>query len=206
MRGDAILSGHNKSCGCQNYLTSVKDLTNQICGVWKAIRQVPSPEYDHTTGAWWLCRCVKCGEEKIIKGKHFTEDHVSKCSQEKVLSKGEQKIKDLLISNNCSYKEQLRLSLHEQNRHLFIDFAILTKQNEISYFIEFQGEQHYKPIEYFGGEKHFLRQQENDHLKEQYCLKNNIPLIQIPYTKLNTLCIEDLKPETTTFLYKGGDN
>lgn len=31
------------------------------------------------------------------------------------------------------------------------------------------------------------------------CKNNNIPLIRIPYTKLDTLCINDLLLETTEF-------
>ncbi|MBQ7044554.1 MAG: helix-turn-helix domain-containing protein [Clostridia bacterium] len=53
----------------------------------------------------------------------------------------------------------------------------------ISTGIEYQGIQHYKPIEHFGGEKHFLHQQANDLKKKQLCEENGINLIEWPYSK-----------------------
>ena len=47
--------------------------------------------------------------------------------------------------------------------------------------IEFDGRQHYKSIEYFGGEKHLEYVQYNDKIKTEYCLNNNINLIRIKY-------------------------
>ena len=38
-----------------------------------------------------------------------------------------------------------------------------------------------------------------------YCIKNNIPLIRIPYYKLNTLELKDLEITTTNFLLKRSD-
>lgn len=45
---------------------------------------------------------------------------------------------------------------------------------------------------------------ERDKKKTDYCLKNNIPLIRIPYYKKQDLTIEDLKLQTTQFLMKEG--
>ncbi len=47
--------------------------------------------------------------------------------------------------------------------------------------VEYQGQQHYEPIEYFGGEKAFERQKERDLEKKKFCEENNIELIIIPY-------------------------
>ena len=57
------------------------------------------------------------------------------------------------------------------------------------YLIEFDGIQHFiqsknwEPLE---------DTQYRDNIKNQWCKENNIPLIRIPYTKLNTLTIDDL--------------
>ena len=61
--------------------------------------------------------------------------------------------------------------------------------------IEFQGEQHYKSIEYFGGEKTFKLTLLRDKIKMEYCRDNNIPLIVIKFDenieeKLNNLIFE----------------
>ena len=47
--------------------------------------------------------------------------------------------------------------------------------------IEYQGIQHYEPIDLFGGEKQFILQQKLDGIKRNYCKINNIKLIEIPY-------------------------
>ena len=47
--------------------------------------------------------------------------------------------------------------------------------------IEYNGKQHYEPIELFGGEEMFFLQQERDNLKIQNCLKNNCNFFEIKY-------------------------
>lgn len=49
--------------------------------------------------------------------------------------------------------------------------------------IEYQGRQHYEPIEHFGGEKHFKHQQENDKKKKSLCTDNGIVLVEWSYTR-----------------------
>ena len=68
------------------------------------------------------------------------------------------------------------------NNHIFrIDFAI--RHNDKLYFIEYNGKQHYKPIKFFGGEKTLKRQQYRDNLVKQYCMNNNIDLLEIMYSE-----------------------
>ena len=47
--------------------------------------------------------------------------------------------------------------------------------------IEYQGEQHFEIVDFFGGAKKFERQQMNDERKRSYCKNKRIPLIEIPY-------------------------
>ena len=49
--------------------------------------------------------------------------------------------------------------------------------------IEFDGMQHFKSIDFFGGQKTFEGCQKNDKIKTDYCLKNNIKLIRIKYSE-----------------------
>lgn len=64
---------------------------------------------------------------------------------------------------------------------LKFDFAILDSSESLIALIEYQGEQHFQPIEFFGGKKKFEMQQYNDELKRVYCANKGIPLIEIPY-------------------------
>lgn len=49
--------------------------------------------------------------------------------------------------------------------------------------IEYQGKQHYEPVEYFGGNEHFIRQKNNDKKKKKLCEEHEITLIEWPYYK-----------------------
>ena len=76
--------------------------------------------------------------------------------------------------------------------YLRYDFAILDESNIPMRLIEFDGEQHARPIEHFGGENKFKIQQENDVLKNQYALSHNIPLVRIPYSKRDYINLDDI--------------
>ena len=86
---------------------------------------------------------------------------------------------------NVNYKVEVSFDdlIGVGNKNLLrYDFAILDDYNNIKYFIECQGEQHYKPVKEFGGNFQYNIQKENDQLKRDYANKRNIPMIEIPYT------------------------
>ena len=60
------------------------------------------------------------------------------------------------------------------------DFAVY-KEGKVYAFIECQGEQHYMPVEAFGGAWKFAIQQRNDEEKRKYAKKKGIKLIEISY-------------------------
>lgn len=49
--------------------------------------------------------------------------------------------------------------------------------------IEYQGIQHYHPIEFFGGEEALAQRQELDRQKKQLCEENHVRLIEWPYSE-----------------------
>lgn len=53
------------------------------------------------------------------------------------------------------------------------------------YIIEYNGIQHYKPIEFFGGEEGLILRQKHDIIKKEYCNDNNIKFIEISCEKKN---------------------
>ena len=53
--------------------------------------------------------------------------------------------------------------------------------------IEYQGQQHYYPIEHFGGKDRFEEQVQRDLIKKEYCKNNNVILIEIPYWEKDNL-------------------
>lgn len=48
-------------------------------------------------------------------------------------------------------------------------------------FIEYDGRQHFEPLKIYDGEKSFEELKENDKLKDDFCKKNNYPLLRINY-------------------------
>ena len=78
------------------------------------------------------------------------------------------------------------------------DFDVyVIKGNREQYLIEYDGRQHFEG--WSSSEENLKIQKERDNYKNQWCKENNIPLIRIPYTHLDNLCIEDLLLETTQF-------
>jgi predicted nucleic acid-binding Zn-ribbon protein len=121
-----------------------------------------------------LHRCLNCGNEWNVQPHHLLRgDSCPKC----ISSKGEQFIRKVLLSNNIIFKEQYRFDDCKNIRSLPFDFY-LPSQNMC---IEYDGEQHYQPVEAFGGKDSFCKRQENDKIKTKYCQDNNIKLLRIPY-------------------------
>ena len=109
------------------------------------------------------------------------------------ISKGEDNIKLFLEKNNIIFERQKRFKECRNIRPLPFDFYL----PDYNICIEYNGKQHYKPINYWGGEDGFNLRQIRDKIKMEYCHKNNIPLITIKYddsdlvleSKLNRVAI-----------------
>lgn len=94
-------------------------------------------------------------------------------------SKGELNIKNFLEKNNIKYHYQYKFNDCKNINKLPFDFYL----PDLDTCIEYHGEQHYRPIEWFGGEAMFNDLKIRDKIKIDYCYNNNITLIIIPYRK-----------------------
>ena len=92
------------------------------------------------------------------------------------------------------YKQEYIFNDCRDTNPLPFDFAIEDK-NGRAYLLEYDGGQHFEEISHWGK---LEDRRKHDLIKNQYCFKNNIRLIRIPYDTKYT--IDDLKPETTRFL------
>jgi hypothetical protein len=109
-------------------------------------------------------------------------------------SKGENKIKECLDKFNIIYSKQYRIKECKYKRALPFDFAIFDdeEKTKLKYLIEFQGIQHFV-AQTFGGiskeraEDNLKYVQNNDKIKSEYCIKNNIKLIKISYWQFNEI-------------------
>jgi hypothetical protein len=100
-------------------------------------------------------------------------------------SKAEKFIKDYLIKNNINFIDEYMFDdCRGMKRPLPFDFAIFNENKCIKFLIEYDGEFHYKPIV---GIENLKYQKRNDSIKTNYCLRNNIPLLRIPYWEFNNI-------------------
>ena len=93
--------------------------------------------------------------------------------------KGETFISKILDNFNLNYDSQKTFDNLKDNKLLSYDFYI-PDQNIL---IEYQGVQHYQPIDYFGGETAFKKQQKHDQIKLDYAKEHGYNLITVPYTE-----------------------
>lgn len=126
------------------------------------------------------CKCKICGNIWKDTPNHLQSGRTCYCSY---YSKGERKIADILNKNDVKFKPQYYFNDCIYNSKLFFDFYL----PEYNICIEYNGEQHYKPINYFGGEDKFKIQQKRDNIKRKYCINNNILLIEIPYYEFKNI-------------------
>ena len=96
-------------------------------------------------------------------------------------SYGELRVKMFLEKNRIEFLEEVKAELinHQtgERKNIRMDFVI-PKLNTI---IEYNGRQHYEPVEDFGGIKSFERQQERDLWLRNACITKGYTLIEIPY-------------------------
>lgn len=102
------------------------------------------------------------------------------------ISKGEKRILQFLQENKMNFKTQYQFEDCKNIYELKFDFVIFDKNNELNYLIEYDGKQHYMPIDFAGkgeewAEDQFIETKKRDQIKNDYCKNKNIPLLRIPY-------------------------
>lgn len=211
-----IRTGHKQSCGCKAK-EAFKENGKKVGTLEKKGKdytKIKNPFYTFnkkleekgSEGFYWDIICNQCGQHyKEIPSQLISEKRRkgnNPCSCWKNQSKGILKIIDLLNNNNISFIQEYTFEdcLSPKGNKMKFDFYIKEEQ----YLIEYDGEQHFIPNNFgsknLSGKKRLIEQQKYDNIKNQWCKKNNIILIRIPYTHYNNLKIEDLKKETSKFI------
>jgi hypothetical protein len=150
----------------------------EICLDWDYDLNRKSPkEYTYGSAKKVHWTCHKCNYKWIapIKRRTGLGHGCPNCAP---VSKGEDFIYEYLLGLGYEENEIKRWHRFQDcrnNKPLSFDFYMPS----IPCCIEFQGLQHTKPIEYFGGLKMFNTQVINDKIKREYCLSNKIQFIEI---------------------------
>lgn len=196
---DRLTGKNTQSCGClSKEKTSERfciDLTGQTFGKLTVIKRDNTKNYKRVH---WLCKC-SCGNSELesVDGYYLRSGEKTQCSKCVPKSKGEEQIKNILIKNNISFTQEKSFDdcrFPKTNRLAHFDFYIDNK-----YLIEFDGRQHIQNTSKWNNEWNLEYVQEHDQIKNNYCKEHNIPLIRIPYSKINYIKLEDLLLETSKY-------
>lgn len=139
--------------------------------------------------------CKKCNKDFEQYTGHLVRGiGCQSCSRAEKQSKPEKFIETLLIDNNIKYIREKSFKNCIHRNKLRFDFYI----PKLNMCLEYQGEQHYRPISIFGGEEAFNKQIIKDQIKRDYCTDNNIKLLEISYKDniekvLKTECFTNYK-------------
>lgn len=134
-----------------------------------------------------LHKCKKDGYEWMAAPSRILYGYWCPVCQE---TSGERKVRQHLEKNKIKYEFQKTFKDCKDINALPFDFYL----PEYNTAIEFNGQQHYESVEYFGGEEKFKTQQKHDQIKRDYCNKNNIKLLEIRYD-------EDIEEKLNNFLF-----
>lgn len=174
----SLIEGHGcPICGREN----IKN--KQSMGIKefvKRAREVHNNKYDYSKVEYVNSRtkvcigCVQHGDFYQTPNNHLRGQGCPKCRE----YKGEAQISEFLKAHNIEFQTQYPIE-YEGNIKGFTYIDFYLPQHNI--FIEYNGMQHYIPVEHFGGELKFQQQKKRDQYVRNYCIENNIQLLEIKY-------------------------
>lgn len=191
------------SCGNENYITFDKFKTGQRCrecGLNKSSEKFRH-DYESVEEMFKANGCellsknyinnsqkleykCKCGNIHNSTLANFLR--ISGCPNCGEKSIGEKVINDFLTMYNIKFTRQFTFENCRDKNPLPFDFALF-ENNKLKCLIEFDGEQHFYPIDFWGGEENFKYIKHHDDIKDNYCINNKIPLIRIPYWEFKNI-------------------
>jgi len=121
---------------------------------------------------------IYCQEHGTFSQLIYNHEYGHGCSLCNSTSRGENSVISYLESKNILFLREHSFSDCKRKKRLRFDFYL----PEYNTIIEYDGEHHFRENKYFGiGNLNYIST--NDEIKNQYCLKNNINIIRIPYWK-----------------------
>lgn len=160
-------------CGVRQKCKSHTDFVNEVKNINNSVKIIGKYINSKTR---IKSHCQICGHiwnplpDSLLRGSGCP-----KCN----FSRGENYIYNFLNLHEILFEPQKRFEglVGINNGQLSYDFYL----PKYSALIEYQGEQHYRSIDYYGGDEHLEKQIEHDTRKREYAEQNNIKLIEIPY-------------------------
>lgn len=167
-------------------------------------REVHGDRYDYSKVSYVnkttpVCICCKIhGDFWQTPASHLIGQGCPTCNQSHL----ENEIEQLLKRHELRFEKQKTFPWLRLKSYLKLDFFL----PDYGVAVECQGEQHFNPCDYMGGEDALKTIQERDYLKEELCEKHGINVLY--YSDLNIdypyAVIED-KSQLLSAIYANGD-
>ena len=182
----SLTSGNTKSCGClkkdhANFVNLTTNLVGQVFGYLTVIEKTDQREYGKII---WKCQC-DCGKIIYLNTNRLTSGNDTSCGCKKQ-SLGALKIEKLLQDNQILFIKEYTINYEGIKR---FDFGI-QENDKIIRLIEYDGEQHFRATGGWNSYDNFIKRKEYDHIKNEYALSHNIPLVRIPYWERDNITLE----------------
>lgn len=194
-----LTRGRTLSCGClvqEHYDNQSRDLTGMRFGGLTAIKYIGKRGSPGNYKRAWLCLC-DCGNRCEVTLSDLVTGNTQTCGCQQ-MSHGERIIFDLLTQYEIPFVSQKTFDDCRYRRKLPFDFYLETYNT----VIEYDGEQHFRSVDFFGGEDEFEIRKQRDAIKNNYCKEHNIHLIRIPYyytkEEVESIILDILSPATIT--------
>lgn len=164
----------------------------------KSAQYVHGDKYDYSKVVYKNAKekvCIVCpehGEFWQIPNNHLQGCCCPNCNSD-TKSKMEEGINKILSDLEISYERQKTFDWLKNKHHLYLDFYL----KDYNIGIEVQGEQHFRPIQKFGGVQCYNLQKERDTKKEELCKDHNIPILYITKKNYKVETIVDFINVTT---------
>lgn len=136
--------------------------------------------------------CPIHGEYEQIPSNHLNGSNCPYCNAN-IKSRMEEKITQLLINENYNFERQKTFKWLKYKKNLYLDFFL----PDYNIAIEYQGNQHFKPISLWGGEQELYLRKERDKVKRKLCEKHNIKIFYLKGKISNINKIKMFINETT---------
>lgn len=130
---------------------------------------------------------------QVISSKEFEPINIYDVKR-RFPSKYEAKIANMLEQDGIMFIPQYRFTECRDKKSLPFDFYL----PEYDVLMEIQGQQHYEPIKFFGGEKEYLTRIRHDNIKCSFAKHNNLKLILIKYDEVSK--IKNIRTHINTYI------
>lgn len=170
-----LLNGDGIACKCSKCYRR-----NTETFIAEAIETHGAGQYDYTATQFVtvkkpvLIHCNSCDTNFTQTPEiHLMGCGCPKCAQ----PKGERDVARWLDDNEFGYEIQKKFDTCRHYRLLPFDFYIPSLRT----LVEYDGAQHFRAVEWFGGEKAFERTQKRDAIKNKWATEHGYTLIRIRY-------------------------